>query len=703
MTPAERLAREPEAFLADGIAAFEAGIVDARRIIDVPPDLDPIDWVERHVKLSHETTGSTQDWKLFGYQRGILQDMCDPEVEVLAIPKSTRTGITQLLMGAVAYYVGHRRSQAMIVQPVDLKAQEFVNDYLDPAFRDSKLLRKLIRRPKKGEPQDTWDAKRYSNGGSIRMGWASSDETFRGRTAEFLAGDEVDADAWEPTEGSQGDKFDLFADRGETRAGSRLIVFSSPTRRTTSRIWPLWELSDQQRYFVPCPEPSCGHMQWLKWGGRDCEYGIKPHFGNDGEFKGAVYVCEECHYPIPDDKEVRAWMDERGEWRVTAPGGKAKRRGLRGKHISALYSMAPKSSWTKLWDLWTAAQGNPDKLKAFFNTKMGEPWDDVVTDQRLDGDDFSKRAIPYAAEVPAWCLFVTINFDTQAGGSNPDAPDYKPPRHELQVIAWGPGEQSCVIGFYVLDEHPPFSPEAKRQLDGFITRKWVRADGLRMQAVLTTLDCGYMMDEATQFADERAKLCVAIRGENETGEKLAPLVMSALGEVQKTKRKFVRVGTRTAKNTLARRLRIEAPAPGHVSFPTGLIEAHPGYYKGLFAERRVRDRKGIERWERVSKTNTGEPWDTMLGNLVAIRLAQARYPKVERLLRAPDRFQVPEPYEGEDRSDMSVVWQERLLRQGTKGKSEQIMVPAAVRSVAPPPPPAPRPKRPPMIIRPRWG
>jgi phage terminase large subunit GpA-like protein len=221
-----------------------------------------------------------------------------------------------------------------------------------------------------------------------------------------------------------------------------------------------------------------------------------------------------------------------------------------------------------------------------------------------------------------------------------------------------------------------------------------------MQAVLTTLDCGYMMDEATQFADERSRYCVAIRGENESGEKLAPLIMSALGEVQKTKRKFYRVGTRTAKNTMARRLRIEAPSPGHVTFPAGLVDAHPDYYKGLFAERRVRDRKGIERWERISKANTGEPWDTLLGNLVAIRLAAARYPKVERLLRAPERYEPPEPWDGEDRSDMAVVHQERLLRSGTRDRSDQVRIPRP-EVYAPPPPP--RQTRHPIAVRSTFG
>lgn len=209
-----------EEFLAAGIAAFEERLYDLRSVLDIPPDLDPAEWVqkEENFRLSPETTGQVQPFKMFGYQVGMLQAMTDPDTDELYIPKSTRTGVTQLGMAAAAYYIGHKHSQVMLVQPIEQKAQEFANDYLTPAFRDSEFLSKLVRKPSKGERQDTWDNRLYSNGGMMRLGWAASDGTFRGRTAQILMGDEVDDDGWMATaDKSQGDKFKLFKDRGKRR------------------------------------------------------------------------------------------------------------------------------------------------------------------------------------------------------------------------------------------------------------------------------------------------------------------------------------------------------------------------------------------------------------------------------------------------------------------------------------------------------
>lgn len=49
--------------------------------------------------------------KLFGYQRGIVQEMCNPEVDEWYGPKSTRTGVTQCAGAVGAYQVRHKHSQ----------------------------------------------------------------------------------------------------------------------------------------------------------------------------------------------------------------------------------------------------------------------------------------------------------------------------------------------------------------------------------------------------------------------------------------------------------------------------------------------------------------------------------------------------------------------------------------------------------------
>lgn len=684
--PRVRLEAEAEAYLALGVEAFAQGLLAARDILEIPEDLDAVDWVQEHFKLSPETTGQVQDFKLFGYQRGMLKRMTDPETRELYIPKSTRTGVTQLGMAAAAYFVGHKHSQVMFVQPIEEKAQEFANDYLTPAFRDSKLLSAIVRKPTKGERQDTWNVRLFSNGGLFRLGWASSDGTFRGRTAKELFGDEWDDDGWTPAgEKSQGDKAKLFKDRGKTRAGSRLIMWSSPLRRKTSRVWPAFEKTNQEHYFVPCPHKDCGHMQRLQWGTKDTPYGIKPHYGNDGVLKGAFYMCEECQELIPDDRETREWMDEHGEWRGTAT---STRRGVFGMHISALYSMAPGVSWTLLWEEWMEAQGDPEALKHFFNSSLGLPFDDIVVDQHVEPGSFAEtRPAPYRAEMPLWARRVTIGIDTQRGKDDPDKKDYLPPRHEATVVAWGPGEESAVLGHFIVEATSPFDTDAKAALDRIISRRWRREDGREFQAVVVAVDCSYLIDEAISFCMEshRARVCVPVRGENETSVKLSPIVVGKPGIHAQTGRQYTVLGTRTAKNTIFRRLKIETPGPGYVHFPASLAPAHAAerypyapYFDGLFAEKSYHDKKGVLHWEPINKAVTGEPWDCFVYALAAIRIAGMRYPSIVAEMQPSKTPRVDVRYEGADMSAMAEILNARLMHLG--------QAPTVIPSVEAPPP-----------------
>ena len=65
-------------------------------------------------------------------------------------------------------------------------------------------------------------------------------------------------------------------------------------------------------------------------------------------------------------------MVERGEWRATAEGnGKHV-----GFHIWAGYSYSPNASWANLAEEWLASKDNPEQLRTFINTVLGEVWQD---------------------------------------------------------------------------------------------------------------------------------------------------------------------------------------------------------------------------------------------------------------------------------------------------------------------------------------
>ena len=102
-------------------------------------------------------------------------------------------------------------------------------------------------------------------------------------------------------------------------------------------------------------------MQYLKWAN------IR---WTDNDPETAAYACESCGTLIPHSK--KRWMVERGEWRATAPGN-GKHAGF---HIWAAYSYSPNARWADLVAEFLEAKSNPEQLRVWINTTLGQTWSD---------------------------------------------------------------------------------------------------------------------------------------------------------------------------------------------------------------------------------------------------------------------------------------------------------------------------------------
>ena len=85
---------------------------------------------------------------------------------------------------------------------------------------------------------------------------------------------------------------------------SKVVLASTPTLKGLSRIEREWELSDQQRYHVPCPH--CGGLQWLQFE----RLRWKP-----GKAETAQYLCEHCDAPIAERHKTWMMAEENGAGR----------------------------------------------------------------------------------------------------------------------------------------------------------------------------------------------------------------------------------------------------------------------------------------------------------------------------------------------------------------------------------------------------
>src|SRR3954468_20664076 len=225
------------------------------------------EWAERYGWIPKGTGAESGPVTLYGYQRGLMDAMCDPRIPLVTVLKGARVGYTRCATLAVGYHLQHDPTLCAVAQPTIPDAEDFGGSEIAPMLRETPALAGMLRPVRKGEKPDKATFYQLSNGASVRIVGAASDDAFRRYSARVQGADEVDGEGWTPGAKSQGDKLKLFWTRGETFWNRKQIRGSTPLLEETSRIAKLWAQSDQRRYFVPCPH--CGEMQVLDWGGPD--------------------------------------------------------------------------------------------------------------------------------------------------------------------------------------------------------------------------------------------------------------------------------------------------------------------------------------------------------------------------------------------------------------------------------------------------
>lgn len=165
----------------------------------------------------------------------------------------------------------------------------------------------------------------------------------------------------------------------------------------------------------------------------------------------------------------KTWMLSRGEWR---PGNPKSR--VAGFWISQLYS--PWKDWGKTAVEFLEAKDNPETLRTFINTALGELWDDEAQTS-VDVATLLARREHYGPKLPAGVAVLTCGVDVQAD------------RLELKLVGWGRGEESWSIEYRVLPGDPS-APGVWSALDEDLGRTWVHERGLSLPISVCCIDSG---------------------------------------------------------------------------------------------------------------------------------------------------------------------------------------------------------------------
>ena len=564
-----------------------------------PKKLTLSEWADEYAYLSAESSAEGGRWHTLPYQKGIMDAITDPNIEQVMVMKSARVGYSEILNHIIAYHIHQDPCGIMVVQPTIEDASGYSKEEIAPMIRDTKVLTNLVSDAKTRDSNNTILQKQFP-GGVLSLVGANSARGFRRVSRRIVLFDETDG--YPASAGTEGDQIKLGIARTQYFWNRKIVAGSTPTIKDFSRIERLFEQSDQRRYYVPCCH--CGHMQYLRWANMRWQ---------DNDPLTASYACEECGALIPHSK--KRWMVERGEWRATQPGNGRHA----GFHIWAAYSYSPNAEWSNLVEEFLLSKNDPEQLKTWINTTLGECWEDEYA-SKVGADGLMERAAVEKYEKgvpPKEVLMLSLGCDVQDD--------------RLSMSVWGLGRNEEM---YLVDRKviygSPSRADLWKQMDEVLMDKYKNEDGVELKIDSAAIDTGgHFTQEVYQYVRERSHLgLIGIKGMGQKGK--PPIGKPTKVDINfsgKSLRKGVQlfpVGVDTIKTTLHNRLKDAELGDGYIHFyPTITTD----YFQELTAERQVlRYKHGYQERIWVKKSNArNEALDEMVYAYAAFCRFKQRY------------------------------------------------------------------------------
>lgn len=583
----------------------------ARNLIP-PPDILPTKWASRNVRIPvGNAIPGPISFANAPFQRGMIDVIKEPGVLRVTYKTGAQLGKTTCQQVITGYFIAHEPRSQIFVQPSQGDMQTFVETKLRPMLDANESIKSKMAAQRGRDGVNNSRMISYI-GGWLMMAWAGSPKTLRGRSAPVTQADEIDG--YDVT--SEGDPVQLLVQRSATFGDQRLLIESStPTIKGASRIDTAYDAGDQRRFYVPCPH--CGHAQYLRWEqvawtGRDTPDG-------EQDPDTAVYHCEGagCGVGWTDGERIAAirTAEEKGHgWKASKPF----------KGHASFHAPEMLSTFRRLRDI---VQSYLDKmavgdLQSFVNVSLGEVFEEIG--EKADPESLRARRESYAAAVPMEGVYLTAGIDMQMD------------RLEVEVVAWGIGEQSWSVAYFVL-WGDPLGDEVWQDLDDVLDDTYQHESGAHLRISAACLDTGGT-DGCTQAAYEYAKK----RG---TGRKLfavkgiggwdRAIVEKSQGKTTGKKGRKVNlflVGTDNAKLVVMRRLALQKPGPGYCHFPS---DRGDEWFDQLTAEKlTTRYLKGfpIREWKKPDRARN-EGLDCRVYATAALKISPPNFKRIAERLK----------------------------------------------------------------------
>ena len=577
------------------------------------------EWADNFRLLSSKASAEPGPWRTS--RTPYLQEPMDclstgSTVQRVVMMFAAQTGKTEAGSNWLGYVIDHAPGPMLCVQPTVEMAKRLSKQRLESMISETPCLSQKIAPARSRDSGNTMFSKEFP-GGMMLLTGANSATGLRSAPCRYIFADEIDA--FPADVDGEGDPVSLAEKRATTFARRKILLTSTPTIKDHSRIEAEYLLSDQRRFYVPCPK--CSGMQWLKW----------PQMRwTDNDPSTARYQCEHCGEQF--EELHKPAMLRQGEWRATAPGDGR----TAGFQLSGLYSPLGWFSWADMVEEFLRAKADAPALKTWLNTRAAETWEEDYA-SKVSADGLRERCEHFPMGVlPEGSVALTFGIDVQDN------------RLAISGWAWGRDEEGWLV-YHQEIFGDPSRADLWKQVDEAVLREWEHASGAKLRPDVVCVDSGgHFTAEVYQFARERARQgVIAIKGASQRNKavigKGSKVDINARGKTLKRGAMVFSIGTDTAKSTLFARLKHNDPGEGYLHFP---METTDEYFQQLTAEKQVMKytRGGFPVREWVKKPNArNEALDTLVYAYAGLQYLYQRrdrrtiWDQLERRLEEPEK------------------------------------------------------------------
>ena len=600
-----------------------------------PPEAQTVsEWADQNRVLVSESSAEPGAWRTdrAPYQREIMDSFTQPGIWQIVIMASAQVGKSEIELNMMGCAIDNDPGPMLYIQPTKEVAEDYSKRRIAPMINACPTLREKVFKARSRDAANTITMKTFP-GGSLAIIGANSPADLASKPVRYIFMDETDR--FPVSAGTEGDPQELAERRTETfRHNRKIIKTSTPTIKGRSKIEKDYMNGTQEEWHTECPH--CHTYNFIRFSDIHFE---KEDFRNtagneDYHVKKVTWECPTCKREIPEHVAKRM----PAKWVPQNPA--ALDNGIRSFRLNAF--MSPWSDWKDIVYKFLKAKNDPELLKTFYNTILGESWE-VHTNKGLDEKLYNRRE-HYNAEVPTGVLLLTMGIDTQDN------------RLEYEVVGWNRNGESWGISRGIIPGRAD-SPGVWEEVDLLLDHEWKMKNGMKMKTLATFIDSGghFTSDVYRQCALRQTKRIWPIKGEGGEGKEYCRQMKKAK---QAEGVKFI-IGVDDGKSGIMYEAALETPGPNYMHFP---IDYRAGYdkeyFKGLISEQMVIHRqrgKAVVVWEKIYERN--EPLDCRNYARAAYRYFNWNFDKLEKMLYGAEEPQIITKKEEKRRKQRHIVSQ----------------------------------------------